>query len=369
MKSLYVHIPFCKQKCLYCDFNSYSGKENLIDSYCEALKKELQSYYFNEFQTVYFGGGTPSIIPAEKIEEILKLVKCKGEITLELNPGTIIEEKLIKYKNAGVNRLSIGLQATQDSILKEIGRIHTLKEFEEAFKMARRVGFDNINVDLMFGLPKQTLKDLEESVEYLINLNPEHISCYSLIVHKPIFQNLPNDEEERKMYYLIQKRLKEAGYRQYEISNFSKVGRESKHNLCYWNQDEYIGIGAGASSYLNQKRYTNENNIETYINKINQKEIWYTIEEEQDFETKIREYMILRLRLLEGVSKEAVYKKFGVDVLVYFKNEIEKMIQLGLLEMIEENLINENNEQVINTWIRLTEKGLDFANIVWEEFI
>lgn len=369
MKSLYVHIPFCKQKCLYCDFNSYSGKEKLIDSYCEALKKELQSYSFNEFQTIYFGGGTPSIIPAERIEEILSLVSCKGEITLELNPGTITEEKLITYKKAGVNRLSIGLQATQDSILKEIGRIHTLKEFEEAFKLARKVGFYNINVDLMFGLPKQTLDDVKDSVEYLIKLNPEHISCYSLILHKPIFSDLPTDEEERKMYYLIQKYLKEVGYKQYEISNFSKTGKESKHNLCYWNQEEYIGIGAGASSYLDLKRYTNENNIETYINKINQKETWYTVEEEQDFDTKIREYMILRLRLIDGVSSEDVYQKFGVDVLVYFQKEIEKMQKLNLLEVIEETLINIDKQPIKEIWIRLTEKGLDFANIVWEEFI
>jgi len=369
MKSLYVHIPFCKQKCLYCDFNSYSGKEKLIDSYCEALKKELQSYSFHEFQTVYFGGGTPSIIPAEKIEEILKLVTCKGEITLELNPGTITEEKLIKYKNAGINRLSIGLQATQDSILKEIGRIHTLKEFEQAFQMARKVGFDNINVDLMFGLPDQTLKDVKESVDYLIKLNPEHISCYSLILHEPIFQNLPDDKEEREMYYLIQKRLKEVGYEQYEVSNFAKNGKESKHNLCYWNQEEYLGIGAGASSYINNKRYTNENKIETYIEKINQNEIWYTIEEEQDFETKIREYMILRLRLLKGVSKEAVYQKFGVDVLIYFKKEIEKMKKLHLLEVVEETIKISSDIQPKDVWIRLTEKGLDFANIVWEEFV
>ena len=369
MKSLYVHIPFCKQKCLYCDFNSYSGKEKLIETYCEALKKELQSYSFNEFQTVYFGGGTPSIIPAEKIAEIMQLIKCDGEITLELNPGTITEEKLMIYRKAGINRLSIGLQATQDSIMKEIGRIHTLKDFEEAFKMARRAGFDNINVDLMFGLPKQTLKDVKESAEYLIKLQPEHISCYSLILHEPIFQNLPDDETEREMYYLIQNLLKEAGYEQYEISNFSKASKESKHNLCYWNQEEYFGVGAGASSYLNQKRYINESKIETYIDKINQNEVWYEVEEEQNFEIKIREYMILRLRLLEGVSKEKVYQKFEVDIFDYFKKEIEKLKGQELIEIVEAFNKDSNNTNSKETWIRLTKKGLDFANLVWEEFV
>lgn len=356
MKSLYVHIPFCKQKCLYCDFNSYSGKENLIDEYIVALKKEIQSYNFNEFETIYFGGGTPSVIPANYIKEIMDLVKCKNEITLELNPGTIDEEKLREYKGAGINRLSIGLQATQDSILKEIGRIHTLHEFDEAYKMAQKVGFDNINVDLMFGLPNQTLDDVNESLDYLIKINPEHISCYSLILHNDIFKNLPSEEVEREMYYLIIKRLKEAGYNHYEISNFAREDRESKHNLCYWNQKEYIGVGAGASSYLDGKRFTNELNISKYIYKINAKEKWYEVEEIQNEEEKIKEYMILRLRLLEGVNFKEAYNKFGINVCEKFKKEIDKMIEKELLEVTRQN-------------IRLTKKGLDYANIVWEEFI
>ena len=356
MKSLYVHIPFCKQKCLYCDFNSYSNKENLIEEYIIALKKEIQSYNFTDFETIYFGGGTPSIIPAKYIKEIMSMVKCDNEITLELNPGTIDEEKLKIYKEAGINRLSIGLQATQDSILKEIGRIHTLEEFDNAFKMARKAGFENINVDLMFGLPKQTLDDVNESLDYLIKINPEHISCYSLILHNDIFKNLPQEEDERKMYYLIVDRLKEAGYNHYEISNFAKENKESKHNLCYWNQQEYIGVGAGASSYLDGKRYTNELNIEKYIHKITKNEQWYEIEEVQNEEDKIREYMILRLRLLEGVIFKEAYNKFGIDICEKFKKEIKKMVEKELLDVKNQN-------------IRLTKKGLDYANIVWEEFV
>lgn len=358
MKSLYIHIPFCKQKCYYCDFNSYSGKENLISDYCEALKKELQSYSFNQFQTIYIGGGTPSIIPADKIKELLKLVVCNGEITIEANPESLDEAKLIKYKEAGINRLSMGLQATQNSILKEIGRICTYEDFEKAYILARKVGFLNINVDIMFGLPRQTVENVKESIQKIIELNPEHISCYSLILHEPIFKNLPSDEDERNMYYTIQNELKKAEYFQYEISNFAKKGKESKHNLSYWNQEEYIGIGAGASSYINKKRYTNESDIKKYIEKIEKNEIQYNIEEIQDEESKLREYMILRLRLLEGVDVEEAYKKFGVNVLEKFKNEISKMVEKGLLKVTMGN----------NKKIQLTPKGLDFANIVWEEF-
>ena len=360
MKSLYIHIPFCKQKCLYCDFNSYSGKENLIKEYIIALKKEIQSYNFDELKTVYFGGGTPSIVPAKYIKEIMNLVNCNGEITLELNPGTINDEKLKIYKEAGINRLSIGLQAAQNSILKEIGRIHTFEDFDNAFKMAREAGFDNINVDLMFGLPNQTLKEVENSLDYLIKINPEHISCYSLILHNDIFKNLPSDEEEREMYYLTIKKLTEAGYVHYEISNFAKPNKESKHNLCYWNQEEYAGVGAGASSYMNGKRYTNELNIEKYIKKVNKNEQWYEIEEIQDENAKIREYMILRLRLLEGVNAQEFFEKFGIDVCEKFEKEIKRMQEKDLLKVIE--IPGDGS-------IVLTKKGLDFANIVWEEFV
>lgn len=358
MKSLYVHIPFCKQKCLYCDFNSYSGKENLIDKYVEALKKEISNYKIRDYNTIYFGGGTPSIILEKYIKEILDMLETEDrEITLELNPGTIDENKLRAYKEAGVNRLSIGLQATQNSILKEIGRIHTFEEFDEAYNLVRKCGFKNINVDLMFGLPNQTLKDVNESLDYLIKINPEHISCYSLILHNNIFKNLPTDEEEREMYHTIVKRLKEAGYTHYEISNFAKQNMESKHNLCYWNQQEYVGVGAGASSYIDGKRYTNELNIEKYIEKINNNMVQYEVEEEQDEESKLREYIILKTRLIEGLGIEDTNKKFNVDLMKKFENEINKLKNLGLIETIQ------------NTKIKLTDKGLDLANIVWEEFI
>ena len=365
LKSLYIHIPFCKSKCYYCDFNSYSGKDDLVEKYIEALRIELTEIN-RDFKTVYFGGGTPSQIPSKYIKEIMKNIECDGEITLELNPGTITKEKLLDYKEAGVNRISIGLQAVQDDLLKRIGRIHTLRQFEEVYNMARDVGLNNISVDLMFGLPGQTINDVKESLEYLIKINPEHISCYSLIVHDELvdkhpdaFSDLPNDEDERKMYYLICDELKNAGYVQYEISNFAKPGFESKHNLCYWNQDEYYGIGAGASSYINNVRYKNIDSIEKYIDLVNSgnKEEYQVVEEIQNEESKIKEYMILKLRLLDGVSVSEAYDRFKVNCLEIFQKEIDKLVRLGLIEV-------EKYER-----IRLTKKGLDLANLVWEEFV
>ena len=228
MKSLYIHIPFCKHKCFYCDFNSYCGKDDLIDKYIKSLKKELDLIIHKEgFKTIYIGGGTPSYIPSKYIKEILESARCDGEITIEVNPGTVTIEKLFDYKDAGVNRLSIGLQVIQDELLKSIGRIHNLEDFNDTFKMAREVGFKNINVDLMIGLSNQTLNDVKESVNYIINKNPEHISCYSLITHDDLikkypnaFKSLPDDELEREMYYYVCNTLKSNGYIQYEISNF-----------------------------------------------------------------------------------------------------------------------------------------------------
>lgn len=355
MKSIYIHIPYCKQKCLYCDFNSYSNKENTIDKYFDALIKEIKSYNIKELNTIYFGGGTPSFVDSKYIREIMSILPKANEVTLELNPGTVNKEKFAEYKSIGINRLSIGLQAIQNNILKEIGRIHTLNDFEEAFKLARNVGFDNINVDLMHGLPNQSVQDFKDSVDYLVKLGPEHISCYSLILHNDIFKNLPTEEDERKMYYYAKEKLRERGYIHYEISNFAKSGKESKHNLVYWNQEEYIGVGAGASSYLNGERYTNVASIEEYIKRINRDESVNITEEKQNLEDKLNEYMILKLRLIKGVNIKEANEKFKTDIVKKYEKSLEKLQKLGLIK-IDEN-------------IYFTDKGLDLANIVWEEFI
>ena len=361
VNSIYVHIPFCKQKCLYCDFNSFQNKENIIDEYMKALYKECAKFSFDEkIKTIYIGGGTPSFIDSKYIVELLKILPKAEEITIEMNPCTVTEEKLKDYKRAGINRISIGLQTTNDKILKEIGRVHTFEEFKKAYELVKKIGFQNINIDLMFGLPKQILKDVEESLKYLIKINPTHISCYSLIVHENIFKELPSDEEEREMYYLTKRMLNETGYNQYEISNFSKVGYESKHNLAYWNQEEYIGLGAGASSYYKGERYTNECNIEKYISKINAGEKIRNIEEVETKESKLREYIILKLRLTEGICIEEGNARFGVKIQELFESEIKKLQKLELIKM---NLVNNK------TYMKLTKKGMDLANQVWSEFI
>lgn len=360
MKSLYIHIPFCQRKCRYCDFNSYEGKEDQIEAYCQSVKEEIRSYGETQFHTIYFGGGTPSLLTPKQIETILSGLTSEQEITLEANPGTVTWESLQGYKKAGIHRLSLGLQATQNTILQEIGRIHTWEDFEVAYDLARKAGFTNINVDFMFGLPHQTLEDVKQSLSYLLSKQPDHISCYSLILHQPIFSDLPSEEEEREMYHEICHTLQQAGYEQYEISNFAKLGKASQHNLVYWNQEEYLGVGAGASSYVHGKRYTNVASIEEYCTCIREHKIPYTVEEVQGKEEEMREYMILRTRLLAGVQCKTFQAKFGQDPEIYFAKEIQKMQKWGLLEITEINR---------ERWIRLTRKGLDLANLVWEEFV
>ncbi len=363
--NLYIHIPFCKKKCFYCDFISYPNKDDYIEEYIDTVIKEYSNYKAEEYiiKTVYIGGGTPSYIDSKYIVKLLKEINLEkaDEITIEINPGTVTKEKLINYKNSGINRLSIGLQATQDTLLKEIGRIHTYNEFLNTYNMARDIGFKNINIDLMLGLPKQTLEDIIRSVKKIIELKPEHISIYSLILEEGTKMydmvnkqkcTLPKEDEEREMYWAVKNILEKNGYNHYEISNFAKNGYHSKHNIDCWNQKEYIGIGVAAHSYLNNRRYSNLGNIEEYIKKYNDKEI----HEIQDKISQEKEYMILGLRKLEGVYISEFELKFNENPIYLFRNELNKLVNLELIE------IDLNN-------IRLTDKGLDLANIVWEEFI
>ncbi len=363
--NLYIHIPFCKKKCYYCDFISYPNKDDYIEEYIDTVIKEYSNYKAEEYiiKTVYIGGGTPSYIDSKYIVKLLKEINLEKaeEITIEINPGTVTKEKLIDYRNSGINRLSIGLQATQDTLLKEIGRIHTYNEFLDTYNMAREVGFKNINIDLMLALPKQHIEDLIQSVKRIIELNPEHISIYSLILEEGTKMydkvnkqkcTLPKEDEEREMYWAVKNILEKNGYNHYEISNFAKNGYHSKHNIDCWNQKEYIGIGVAAHSYLDNRRYSNLGNIEEYIKNYHDKEI----HEIQDKISKQKEYMILGLRKLDGIYISEFELKFNENPIYLFRNELNKLVNQELIE------IDLNN-------IRLTNKGLDLANIVWEEFI
>ena len=374
---IYVHIPFCKQKCYYCDFVSYAKCEEKVEKYIQALKKEIEKESKNKkeyiINTVYIGGGTPSFIDEKYIKEILTTIKenysivNEAEITIEVNPGTVNEEKLQLYKEIGINRLSIGLQSTKNKLLKEIGRIHTYEEFLECYNLARNVGFENINVDLMLGLPNQKIIDVEESLKEIIKLNPNHISFYSLIVEEntPIDKmleegqiKLPDEEIERSMYWRAKQILEENNYIHYEISNFAKEGCESKHNLNCWNQEEYLGFGVASHSYIDNKRYSNTDYIEEYVNNINEDDLNKNREicEIQTEEEKKKEYMLLGLRKIEGINVQEFKNKFVDNPIYVFHNELEKLVNQNLIEI-------DLNQ------IKLTAKGLDFANIVWEEFV
>lgn len=384
---IYIHIPFCKKKCEYCDFKSYVGKENLIDRYIKWVNHELKEVgegnkidYENNIddliivKTIYIGGGTPSILPPKYISDILRTVKENYtidnenlEVTIEVNPGTVDEEKLMEYKKCGVNRLSIGLQATQNRVLNVLGRIHTYNDFLVTYNSARKIGFDNINVDLMLGIPGQSLEDVQESVEKIIKLSPEHISTYSLIIEEgtPFYKklekneiNLPGEEIERKMYWLVKRKLEDAGYVHYEISNFAKRGYESKHNLACWNQEEYVGVGAAAHSYTNNVRYSNICEIEEYINNYeNDMETNnFEFHEKQTKDSKMKEFMMLGLRKINGIKIQDFKNKFGENPIYLYRKELDK-------------LVNENLLETDGDVIKLTEKGLDLANLVWEEFV
>ena len=376
---IYIHIPFCKQKCNYCDFISYTNKCDKIEDYINCLEKEINKFDFSKYNvtTIYIGGGTPSYINSKYIKQIMNTIykklaleknKLKDiEITIEVNPGTITKQKLQDYKNAGINRLSIGLQVVQDRLLKLLGRIHTFDDFINTYNIAKEVGIDNINVDLMFGLPNQSIKDLKESLNKIIKLNPNHISTYSLIVEEgtKIFTQiennelqLPDEELERNMYWYVKNTLELNKYTHYEISNFSKKGKESKHNMNCWNQGEYIGFGIAAHSYLNNIRFSNTNNLEEYIKNINNNELEKNkiIEEEQTLEDKKKEFMMLGFRKIEGVNISKFKEKFVDNPIFIYKEKLNKLVEEGLIEIDLDN-------------IKLTNKGIDFANIVFEEFI
>ena len=370
---IYIHIPFCIKKCEYCDFVSYCNKKEYVPQYINALKKEIKNNINKEYKitTIYIGGGTPSSIEENYIADIIETIKLNMndedlkdfeniEVTIEVNPGTVNKEKLQVYKKIGINRLSIGLQETHNELLKSIGRIHTYEEFIKTYKLARKIGFNNINVDLMIALPNQTIQDIKENLEKIIKLNPEHISVYSLILEEgtPFYNKynenkikLPDEELERNMYWYVKNTLENNGYMHYEISNFSKKGFESKHNMNCWNQEEYLGFGVAAHSYNNRIRYSNTNSIEEYIKGSNK-----IIHEEQTLEDMQKEYMLLGLRKIEGINIQKFKNKFAQNPIFIFKEQLNKLVD-------EELIIVDGNE------IKLTNKGLDLANIVWKEFV
>lgn len=374
---IYIHIPFCVKKCEYCDFISYPNKLELQEEYVKKLIGEIEDNKYllknSNVTTIYIGGGTPSIINPVFIKNILYKIyeisnikdKNNIEITIEVNPGTTTKNNLQMYRSCGINRLSIGLQSTNNELLKTIGRIHNYEEFFNTYKWAVEAKFCNINVDLMLGLPNQSILDIKKSLQNIVTLkpSPKHISVYSLIVEEDtkIEQRinsgelkLPEEDEERRQYHYVKNFLELNGYNHYEISNFAVSGYESKHNMNCWEQKQYVGIGLAAHSYIKGCRYSNTCDLEKYLNS-RSKDV-KVIQEEQNFEDMKKEYMLLGLRKIDGISINRFKEKFGENPIYIFRNELQKLVGEGLIVVDLDN-------------IKLTNKGLDLANLVWEEFV
>lgn len=387
MLSIYIHIPFCIKKCLYCDFLSFKADDAMKDAYCHALLLEIEKesihYQNNRVDTVFIGGGTPSLLPETYIESILYKLReyycftdCP-EITIEVNPGTVDMAKLKVYKKAGINRLSIGTQSVQDEELAALGRIHSAEDFYETFQSARKAGFTNINVDLMSALPGQTMDKYMETLRKVTDLEPEHISAYSLIVEEgtPFYDlygekssdaepknPLPSEEEERLMYENTKTYFKKQGYHRYEISNYAREGRECRHNTAYWRRQDYVAFGLGASSMVSNVRWKNISDISEYINYYqNLKnhnaakrdikcEIQHLSAEEQ-----MEEFMFLGLRMTDGVSKREFVNTFNKDMDEVYGKVLIKLKEQKLIEVSER--------------VKLTPYGCDISNFVMAHFI
>ncbi len=382
---LYVHIPFCIKKCAYCDFLSGPDDERKRQEYINTLIKEIQGYktIFGEkyeVVSIFIGGGTPSILNGEQLLSIVEAlhhsfsILKSVELSIEVNPGTVTREKLNVWKAAGINRLSIGLQSVNNEELKFLGRIHTYEEFLETYTMARKCGFENINIDLISAIPGQTLKSWKQTLSQVAELGAEHISAYSLIIEEgtPFYEQygkgevnepcdqhrpqLPDEEEEREIYEITQKMLKQYGYMRYEISNYAKVGYACRHNLGYWERKEYLGIGLGASSLINHTRYHNASDYTDYISRVTDGEEVREDVEKLSREDEIEEFMFLGLRKTEGISIREFKEKFKKDIADIYGKNFVKLESAGLLQYSGDRIC-------------LTEQGINISNSVFIEFL
>ncbi len=372
---VYIHIPFCVRKCLYCDFLSFSGAQSAHKDYMDTLYNEIKYFKADlkgrKINTVFIGGGTPSVVEPKLLGKVMGVVTDEldldsdAEITMELNPGTVTAESLGDYKAMGINRLSMGLQAWQNKHLKTLGRIHTSEKFVETFNLARQAGFKNINADIMFSLPGQNMIDVEETLDKLTRLKPEHISAYSLIVEegtpfKKMFDEGAfkeiDDKLDRDMYHFICGYLKDKGYNRYEISNFAKNGFESRHNSIYWRTNEYKGFGLGAHSYFNGERFHNTCDLGAYIKSKGDFKLIKEETESLTLEDKISEFMFMGLRMEEGVKKAEFKNRFGLDLRSIYGKIIDKYKQMDMLF--------ENEDRIY-----LSDKGIDVSNVIFSDFL
>lgn len=386
---LYIHIPFCVRKCLYCDFLSFAAPERMYRGYVDKLIEEIcgQSACFQEscVTSIFLGGGTPSILPGELLREVMEAVRgCfqvaeDAEITIEANPGTLTEQNLAVYRACGINRISLGLQSADDEELKRLGRIHTYDSFLKSYQRARQAGFANINVDLMSALPGQSVQSWKNTLRKVLMLRPEHISAYSLIIEEgtPFFEwygnekqeekaagaglpdeaRLPDEDSEREMYHLTKQLLAEYGYERYEISNYAKPGCECRHNVGYWTGVNYLGLGLGASSYIGDYRFHNVTDLQEYLSMdFHMPGAAARDIQELTKKDKMEEFMFLGLRLMRGVSGSDFLARFGQNMWTVYGAVLKELQQQGLIEAELPR-------------IRLTERGIDVSNRVLSEFL
>lgn len=375
-QAVYIHIPFCAHKCHYCDFTAYLMDGQPVDAYLKALEQEMEQWTAQvppgEISSIYIGGGTPTVLSPQQMEQLLANIRrsfphwsAEVEFTVEANPETISRPLLEVLYAGGVNRLSFGAQTFRPHLLQQIGRAHGVKEIIEAFVMAREVGFGNLSLDLMFGLPNQRVADMQHALEETLALQPEHLSCYSLKIEErtPFYQwerqgrlPLPTEDEEFSMYQLTRQFLAAQGYQQYEISNFSLPGWESEHNSAYWRNDAYYGLGAGAHGYVQGQRHANVKSIREYIAQSERGQLPIAEQYAVSLQEQMEDFMILGLRLMRGVSREVFYQRYQQSLDQVFGKVIAQLQEKGLLATEEQRLY-------------LTEKGILFGNEVFAAFL
>lgn len=364
--SLYIHTPYCKSKCRYCDFPSYAGKEDTQEEYFRALNTEIKNspHTGKAISTIFFGGGTPSIVDEKYIYEVMMTIRDNFsltddcEITIETNPKTLTKEKLRTYAECGINRISMGVQSPDDRILSVLGRIHNSDDVIKSVDMIREAGFVNYNLDIMCALPGQRLKDLEKSLEFAVNLSPTHISAYSLIIEEdtPFYDmqdelDLPDEEEERKMYHLCKEFLSSYGYERYEVSNYAKEGYICRHNKYCWDYEDYIGFGSAAHSFCRPERWENTPYIEDYINAIKNNSSPVTSRESLTKEDMREEYIMLALRKTEGINLKKLKDEFEYDIFSDRYMEINSLKEYGYIDISDNNLY-------------ITTKGFDISDSI-----
>lgn len=377
---VYVHIPFCAKKCYYCDFHSIvvgdrAKFEKVANNYLLSVRQEALLYRSqlgdHRLSSLFFGGGTPSIMPVQELADLITFLLGElpfvstPEITIEANPHSLTKESVAILKKAGVNRFSLGAQAFQDSLLKSLGRLHRAGDVTSSVRLLREQGITNISLDLMYGLPGQTVTDWQESLEQAVSLGPKHLSCYSLILEEGTpfatweargLLELPSEDLQAEMYEQARMLLQKAGYEHYEISNFAKSGYESRHNLLYWQNKPFLGLGSGATGYLNNQRYTNVANVFEYMGRLSRKELPIDYLEQVSLEQAMEETMMVGMRLLCGVDEGEFVERFGLSFFQVFTEEIQDLLNRGLVDYVDGSL-------------RVTERGLFLENQVSGAFL